>query len=84
MVITGRCTHPDGLKGQLAVSAGLSGHPISYETRIDFAHTSRSVDSKVIWCSRELPRSAIKSSHSYHHNLRTCGSCRCGPSVPHT
>ena len=33
------------------------------------------------WHSSELPRSAIKSSHSYHRNLGTCGSCRFGPSV---
>jgi hypothetical protein len=43
--------------------------------------------SKVIWCSRRrrrvLLRSAIKSSHSYRQNLRTCGSCRSGPSVTH-
>jgi hypothetical protein len=31
----------------------------------------------------ELPRSVIKSSHSCHRNLRTCGNCRCGPSVTH-
>jgi len=60
----------------------LVGHS-EVTKRIDLARTSCTRDSKVIWCSRELPHSAIKSNHSYHRNLRTYGSFRLGPSVTH-